>query len=98
MGEKMESTVKKIDFGKPPEYKDGDGDDTGINELESITLQKADNGFIVTSYYINGDTILEVFDEDGKDDGVIQTMESILDSLGLKNAYSIRKKDSLKSL
>ena len=68
----------------------GDGDDGGIVAVETIIIRSADNGWIIETFYEDDSNFVEVFDNDGKDNGNLQAVNCILQSMGLESEIKIR--------
>ena len=70
----------------------GDGDDEDFVEITSVVVQKSSNGWIVTTYFDDDSEIIESFDVGGADDGDLQTIRCIAESMGLQDAVKILKR------
>lgn len=68
----------------------GDGDDGGVVASENISIKPVDNGWIITTFFEDGDEVVEVFDNDGADNGDLQAVQCILESMGLENKIKIK--------
>ena len=68
----------------------GDGDDGGVVATETIIIRSADNGWIIETFFEDDSSVTEVFDNDGKDNGNIQAVNCILQSMGLESEIKIR--------
>lgn len=88
----MESNnaVKFIPKNSGPSFKDGDGDDGEIVLLEKIEVSSVSNGWVIHSFYENGDEFVEVFDTDGTDDGNRQAVQCIIESMGLDKEIKVK--------
>lgn len=61
-----------------------DGDDGGEFEVfEAVTIRQVSNGWMITASYEDGSEIIEVFDNDGNDNGDLQVIKAVVESLGL---------------
>lgn len=83
------NTVMKLKPKNQVIPKDGDGDDGNVL-TDSITIKPVLNGWIVTTTFENDEEVTEVFDVDGIDDGNLQTVKCILDSMGLTQYIKIK--------
>jgi len=68
-----------------------DGDDGGFTPFESITIKHVSNGWMITTSYEDGEEVTEVFDIDGKDNGDLQAVKAIIESMGLENSIKADK-------
>lgn len=68
-----------------------DGDDGGdIVRSESITIKSVSNGWVITTSFEDGEEVTEVFDTDGNDNGNLQTIRCIIESMGLENEIKLK--------
>lgn len=85
----MEQNNNPIVYELSYEFKDGDEDCDNNNEIKSIFIQKADNGWAITTIFYSSEELvefIEVFNTDKKNsDGNKKAIESIIESMGLKN-------------
>lgn len=70
----------------------GDGDDGDNTPMDSVTVKSISNGWMITTTFDDGDDVVEAFDTDGKDDGDLQTVKCILESMGLENKIKVSLK------
>jgi len=61
-----------------------DGDDGGeFESFEAVTVRQVANGWMITTSYEDGSEVIEVFDNDGSDNGDLQAVKAIIESMGL---------------
>ena len=70
--------------------KHSDGDDGGIVSTESIIIKSVDNGWIIETFFEDESIVVEVFDNDGKDNGNVQALNCIVQSMGLESEIKLR--------
>lgn len=70
--------------------KDGDGDDGEFTPTENINIKSVANGWMVTTSFEDGTEVVEVFDTDGNDNGNLQTVQAVLESMGVEDEIKIK--------
>lgn len=73
-------------------FKDEDGE---FESFDSINIKQASNGWVVTTSYEDGSEITEVFDNDGSDNGDLQAVKAILESMGVEDKVKIKEESTL---
>lgn len=81
------SAIEALDFSV--KNKDGDGSEE-IVEFEYMTIAPTSNGWMITTVYNDGSEVIEAFDNDGNDNGNLQTIRAILESMGLQNEIKVK--------
>ena len=72
--------------------KHGDEDGTDAVSSELVQIKAVDNGWMITTMFEDGSEVIEVFDKEGADDGDLQALSCIIESLGLEQAYKVSKR------
>ncbi len=72
--------------------KHGDEDGTDVVSSELVQIKSVDNGWIITTFFEDGSEVIEVFDTEGADDGDLQALSCIIESLGLEQSFVVRSK------
>jgi hypothetical protein len=81
----MDNLARIFEFDEP-QFKDGDGGGPGVNPVLKVEVIQASNGFIVQSYYGDGDILQEVHLED------VEMIHSFLALLGLDHKFLVKAK------
>ena len=69
-------------------FKDEDGDDS--EPTESINIRSVDNGWMITTVFEDGSEVIEVFNTDGKDNGNIEAIKCVIESMGIEHEAKLK--------
>lgn len=78
LAEELEEEKEPIEPDEDGEDDDDDGDD-----IEKIIIKKMSNGWLISSFYEDGDIFREVFDITGNDNGDLQAIECVVQHMGI---------------
>ena len=81
--------MEAINIFKDREIKEKDGDDDFVS-IESIVIKKVTNGWMIVTVFEDDSESTEVFDLDGNDNGNLQAVKCILESMGLEKEIKIK--------
>lgn len=70
--------------------KDGDGDGGDFVQVEGIVIKSVSNGWVITTYFEGDEKVIEVFDTDGNDNGNLQAIKCIIESMGIGDEIKIK--------